>query len=391
MFRIPRVRRLATYSALAAAAAGALAGAFCAGLLLGREGRSSHSSVVDEAAALIKSRAQNPASASVLDAAAIRGMLSGLDDKWAAYYGVGQGTTSANSLQALLTGQYSGLGVWLRKQDGGARQILVASVTAGSPAASAGLQVGDRIVEVDGHDMRSADMDAVATTLRGQAGTSVDLEVADATGATREVRLVRVDLPASPVVTDTIAPGIVRIRIATFSTGVGAQVEAAQKAALASGARAIVLDLRGNPGGLLDEAVQVASVFLDGGPVVSLEGRSVPRAVLDASVGGDTRTPLAVLVDGGTASAAEVVAGALADRNRGVLVGSKTFGKGSVQQTTTLSDGSVLELTVATYLTPNGHAVDRVGIDPDVPIDADAPPGAAQDRAVALLDAITGT
>jgi carboxyl-terminal processing protease len=390
MLRIPRVRRLATYLTLAAATVGALAGAFCAGLVLGRGDHSERSSVVGQAAELIKSRGQNPSSTSELDAAAIRGMLSGLDDRWATYYGVGQGTASANSLQALLNGQYSGLGVWLRQQDSG-RQIVIASVTAGSPAATAGLQVGDRIVAVDGHDVSQDDMETIGAALRGQAGTAVDISVTNASGQARDVHMVRVDLPATPVTTDDIAPGIVRIRIGTFTAGVGKQVAAAQKAALAAGARAIVLDLRGNPGGLLDEAVASASVFLNGGTVVTLQGRSVSKTALTASAGGDTHTPLAVLVDGGTASAAEVVAGALSDRGRAVLVGTKTFGKGSVQQTTTLSDGSVLELTVATYQTPNGRVVDRIGITPDVVVDSDAASAVAQTRAIAVLDALTGS
>ena len=390
MFRIPRVRHLATYSALGVAVVGALAGAFCAGLLLGRDGTSHPSSVVDQAASLIRERAQASASADSLDDAAIRGMLAGIDDKWATYYGVGEGASSVSSLQALLSGQYSGLGVWLRNQSG-SRQVVIASVTAGSPAADAGLQVGDRITSVDGQDLRDADMDTIAASLRGKAGTSVALVVTNTSGTTQTVKLLRVDLPSTPVTTDLLAPGVVRIRIATFSAGVATQVAAAHTAALASGAKAIVLDLRGNPGGLLDEAVDTASVFLDGGTVVTLQGRSVPETTLRAAAGGDTHTPLAVLIDGGTASAAEVLTGALADRGRAVVVGSRSFGKGSVQQTTTLSDGSVLELTVATYRTPNGHAVEGVGIMPDVQIDPAASPTVVSDRAVALLQALVGS
>jgi carboxyl-terminal processing protease len=201
----------------------------------------------------------------------------------------------------------------------------------------------------------------------------------------------RVDLPTTPVTTDQIAPGIERIRIATFSKGVGAAVAAAVTSAKAAHVRGLVLDLRGNPGGLLDEAVSTASAFLDGGPVVSLHGRTVPEQTLDASRGGDTATPLAVLVDGGTASAAEVLAGALSDRGRGVLVGSKTFGKGSVQQLTRLKDGSELEITVAEYRTPNGRVVDGVGLTPDVQVDPQADPQVASDLAVSLLQGLIST
>jgi carboxyl-terminal processing protease len=192
------------------------------------------------------------------------------------------------------------------------------------------------------------------------------------------------------VTTSTDRQGITTIRIAMFSAGVGAAVQRADAQAHAAHATGIVLDLRGDPGGLLSEAVAAASVFLDGGPVVSLSGRTVPEHTLDAARGGDTATPLAVLVDGGTASAAEILAGALQDRGRGVLVGSRTFGKGSVQQVVPLSDGSSFELTVATYRTPDGHAVDGVGIEPDVTVPASAAPSVAADRAVQLLEALAG-
>jgi carboxyl-terminal processing protease len=384
-----RVRRLATRTAVAAGTLGALAGAFCGGLVVAGGGHhGDHGGVVDEAAQVIRSKADAGTSMSVLDSAAIRGMLSQLDDRWATYYGVGNDAGAVDSLQALLDGRYSGLGIWLRRADSGSRQVVVASVTAGSPAARAGLQVGDEIVAVDGQSVAGADTDAVAAALRGPSGSNVRLQLAETSGARRDVALARVDLPASPVSTQLLTPQIERIRIATFAKGVGADVAADVARARKTGVQAFVLDLRGNPGGLLDEAVRTASVFLNGGPVVSLQGRSVPFETLNASRGGDTTTPLAVLVDGGTASAAEVLSGALSDRGRAVLVGSKTFGKGSVQQVTHLSDGSVLELTVATYTTPDGAKVDGVGITPDVRVAPTESPEVAAERAVAILQAL---
>jgi carboxyl-terminal processing protease len=147
----------------------------------------------------------------------------------------------------------------------------------------------------------------------------------------------------------------------------------------------VVLDLRDNPGGLLDEAVAVASVFLDGGPVVSYERRDAKPRTLDAFEGGDTTTPLVVLVNPSTASAAEVVAGALQDRNRAVVVGTRTYGKGSVQEPSTLSDGSAIELTVGRYLTPSGRSLDGVGIEPDVIVPPGAAPEIAERRAIDVL------
>ena len=156
-----------------------------------------------------------------------------------------------------------------------------------------------------------------------------------------------------------------------FSRGVGDLVARALAADPADHAHGVLLDLRGDPGGLVDEAVKVAGAFLDGGRVVSYQERGASH-VLDAARGGDTTTPLVVLVDGGTASAAEIVAAALQDRDRAVIVGSRTFGKGSVQEPTTLSDGSAIEFTVGRYLTPSGRSIDGVGIEPDVAVPASA-------------------
>jgi len=146
-----------------------------------------------------------------------------------------------------------------------------------------------------------------------------------------------------------------------------------------------VLDLRGNPGGLLTEAVEVASAFLDGGAVVSYEKRGEPVRHLDAVGDGDTSVPLVVIVDSGTASAAEVVAGALQDRNRAVIVGTTTYGKGSVQEPHQLSDGSAIELTVGRYLTPSGRSLDGVGIEPDVEVSSRLGAATAEQRALEVL------
>jgi carboxyl-terminal processing protease len=147
----------------------------------------------------------------------------------------------------------------------------------------------------------------------------------------------------------------------------------------------VVLDLRGNPGGLLTEAVEVASQFLDGGAVVSYQRRGEPIVHLDALGHGNTAIPLVVLVDDGTASAAEVVAGALQDRNRAVIVGTHTYGKGSIQEPTTLSDGSAIEFTVGTYLTPSGRKLDGVGIEPDVLVSAKVGSVSTEERALEVL------
>ena len=380
-----------TGAALLAVGCGAAAvgGAFAGGVVVGRADRPAPS-VVDQAIAAIHAHADGSHATDELDAAAVRGLVSGLDDTWAAYYGVGADHASQNQLRALLDGRYSGLGVWLRRV-GSDRGIAVASVVTGSPAESAGIRPGDAILAVNGTDVSQESVDAVTDALAGPPGTRVAMLVRAANGTDRTVALARGDLPVSDVSSTPSTAGIVSIRVATFGGGSGAQVQRAVQKAAAEHAKGIVLDLRGDPGGLLSEAVSAASAFLDGGPVVQLSGRTVPKQTLDAQPGGDTTTPVAVLVDGGTASAAEILAGALRDRGRAVLIGSRTFGKGSVQRVVPLSDGSSFELTVATYSTPDGHAVDGVGIAPDIVVPATDPPAVASQRAVQVLKALGGS
>jgi carboxyl-terminal processing protease len=189
-------------------------------------------------------------------------------------------------------------------------------------------------------------------------------------------------------VSDTISGTVMVIKISAFSKGVGAQVKKLDAQARAKHLTGIVLDVRGNPGGLLDEAVQTASVFLNGGLVVSFDARGAAPVKMDAPSGGDTGTALAVLVDGSTASAAEVLTGALQDRSRAVVVGSRTFGKGSVQQPQSLSDGSAIEFTVGTYVTPAGRSLDGVGIEPDVVVAPGTSAAGAQAQAIDVLSGL---
>jgi carboxyl-terminal processing protease len=187
------------------------------------------------------------------------------------------------------------------------------------------------------------------------------------------------------VVVNRLQHSVLEVRVSDFTRGVGAEVRAALAADPAAHAGGVVLDLRDDPGGLVNEAVSVAGAFLDGGPVVSYQQRSAGLTTLDATPHGDVATPLVVLVDGNTASAAEIVTGALQDRGRAVVIGSRTYGKGSVQEPTTLSDGSAIEFTVGRYLTPSGRALDGVGIEPDLAIDPSAAPAVAERRALEVL------
>ncbi|MFD8591949.1 S41 family peptidase [Streptomyces sp. NPDC059637] len=320
------------------------------------------------------------------DPEAAEELVSRSGDRWAAFYTARE----YEGLRRSLDGRYVGVGLWVRRTaDGG---VEVCRVQPGGPAAGGGVRVGDRLRAVDGTRTGGLSVTEVVALLRGEAGSRVELELRRGERA-REVTLERAVLATEEVSVERMGGRVTRIRIASFTKGVGGQVrealEGAGAARGAAGGGGVVLDLRGNSGGLVAEAVSVASAFLDGGLVATYDVRGSQR-VLDADEGGDTATPLVVLVDGGTMSAAELLAGALQDRGRAVLVGSRTFGKGSVQMPSTLSDGSVVEQTVGHYRTPSGRSVDGAGVVPDLKVPAAAEPAAADAKAVTVLSGLGG-
>jgi carboxyl-terminal processing protease len=282
-------------------------------------------------------------------------------DRWAAVYSEGE----YEEFQEALDGEYTGVGLWARREADG--RIEVTRVQSGSPAAEAGIRKGDRLRSVDGEKVDGRPVTEVVSLLRGDAhdapaGTSVRLGLERGTHAwSRTLRRAR--LSTDSVTVRRLPGDVLVIRIAAFTKGAGDAVRTAVRQAPAGAG--IVLDLRGNSGGLVTEAVTTASAFLDGGLVATYDIDGEQRA-LHADAGGDTTRPLVALVDGGTMSAAEMLTGALQDRGRAVVVGSRTFGKGSVQMPTRLPDGSVAELTVGHYRTPSGHSVDGRGITPDL-------------------------
>ncbi|MDG9721065.1 S41 family peptidase [Streptomyces sp. DH24] len=288
-------------------------------------------------------------------------------DRWAAIYSEGE----YEEFEETLDGQYTGVGLWARRERDG--RVEVTKVKSGSPAAEAGIRAGDRLRSVDGHRVEGRPVTEVVALLRGDAtdadaGTTVRLGLERGTRAWTET-LRRARLTTDSVTVRTLPGGVTVIKVAAFTKGTGKQVRTAVRRAPA--AAGVVLDLRGNSGGLVTEAVTAASAFLDGGLVATYDVDGAQRA-LHAEPGGDTGRPLVTLVDGGTMSAAELLTGALQDRGRAVVVGSRTFGKGSVQMPSRLPDGSVAELTVGHYRTPSGRGVDGRGITPDLEADRDA-------------------
>ncbi|MFI6205349.1 S41 family peptidase [Streptomyces sp. NPDC051041] len=282
-------------------------------------------------------------------------------DRWAAVYSQDE----YEEFEEALDGAYTGVGLWARRERDG--RIEVTRVRSGSPAADAGIRPGDLLRSVDGERVDGRPVTEVLALLRGDtagesAGTTVTLGLRRGTRVWTET-LRRARLSTDPVTVRELPGGVTVIRVAAFTKGSGDQVRDAVRRAQAG--TGIVLDLRGNSGGLVAEAVTAASAFLDGGLVATYDVDGEQRA-LHAGGGGDTDRPLVALVDGGTMSAAELLTGALQDRGRAVVVGSRTFGKGSVQMPSRLPDGSVAELTVGHYRTPSGRGVDGRGITPDL-------------------------
>ncbi|MEU8343854.1 S41 family peptidase [Spirillospora sp. NPDC048832] len=351
-------------------------------------------SVLDEAATKIGRSAAEPVGRGELDRAAIEGMLRGLGDRWAHYYPARE----YDDVEGRLTGRYSGVGLWLGSTGGGdggdgtGARTVVASVQPGTAAARAGVRAGDVIAAVGSARVDGWDVSRVAEALRGRPGESVELTV-ERDRRTERFHLVRTPVPGGDVTVTDLPDHARRIRVGAFSRGTGREVRDAVTGRSPSGrpTGGVLLDLRGNPGGLLDEAVETASAFLAGGPVVTYEPRGRPAQRRTVTAPGDAGTPLVVLVDAGTASAAEIVAGSLRDRDRAVIVGSRTYGKGSVQEPIGLADGSVIELTVGRYRTPGGRNLDGVGIEPDVAVSADRPPDVAERRARTVLHGLRAT
>jgi carboxyl-terminal processing protease len=300
-----------------------------------------------------------------LTRAALEGMLKSLDPhsdflKADAY----------RELREEMDGKFGGIGIQIEQRDG---RIVVIAPIADTPSERAGVRRGDQIVKVDGQPIEKLRMDKIIDRLRGKPGTKVKVGLyRPATKATIELTLTREIIKVESVRDPRmLSEGIGYIQLTQFSERTGAEFGQALKQLQAQGAKALVLDLRNNPGGLLDAAVDVAEPFFKPDElIVYTKGRTADsRQELRAgpSAGG-LNLPVAVLVNSGTASAAEIVAGALKDTARAVVVGETTFGKGSVQAIFRLKNGEALRLTTARYYTPSGVSIHEKGIEPQVPV-----------------------
>jgi len=293
---------------------------------------------------------------------AIQGMLMGLDP-----HSLYMTRDAFKSLQDTTKGEFSGLGIEVGMENG---YVKVISPIDGSPAEAAGLQSGDIILKLDNVPAKGMSLNEAIDIMRGPKGSDIDLTIGR-TGQSQpfEVTLVRDTIKVASVRERWLENGYGYIRVAQFQRRTGTDVrEALQKLQSEEKLKGLVLDLRNNPGGILRSSVDVASLFLNGGTVVYTEGRvedadvSYSADPLDITDG----IPIVVLINQGSASASEIVAGALQDHSRAVIMGTESFGKGSVQTVLPLSDSRAIKLTTALYFTPNGRSIQAEGIVPDI-------------------------
>ena len=297
---------------------------------------------------------------------AIRGMVGELDP-----HSSFMDKDEFEDLKIATEGNYSGIGVEVTAEEG---VLTVIAPLDDSPAARAGIRPGDAILAIDGQLLRNEPLDEAIKRIRGEPGTVVKLGIGrEPLPQPLELSIERAVVSVHSVRFNMLEPGYGYLRISQFSETTGPDTLAAIRALEnESGGklRGLVLDLRNNPGGVLDAAVEVSDAFLEDGTIVSAEGRSAEsRFHMEAMEGDLARgAPIAVLVNEGSASAAEIVAGALRDNGRAKLLGQKTFGKGSVQTVLPLEDGQALKLTTSRYFTPSGVSIHERGIEPDVPL-----------------------
>ena len=347
------------------------------------EDRALRAEVIDS----IQDNFYKPVDEDGLEDASLKGIVDSLEDPFSHYLT----PREARQFNESVSGEFEGVGMNVEEDR---RGLKVLRVFDGSPAAHAGIRDGDFILAVNGRSIAGVNSEVATSRIKGPSGTSVQLRVytpgADETRSV-EVRRERIEVPVATgriVERDGRRLGVAELL--SFSSGAHGLLRREVDELLEKGAEGIVLDLRGNGGGLLSEAVLVSSIFIEDGEIVSVRGRARPERTQDAEGDAiDGEVPVVVLVDGGSASASEIVTGALRDRERGTVVGTKTFGKGLVQEVEQLSNGGVLDITVANYYLPGGETIGRGGIKPEVRAEDD--PDTDRDEALPVaLDVLAG-
>jgi carboxyl-terminal processing protease len=336
--------------------------------------------VVDEALKRIAKDYYRPIPTSQLANASISGVVASLGDRFSHYL------SPSEYHEFDSPPHFTGIGVSVGPELTGGRALLIARVFNSSPAARAGLKPGDLIVAVNGRKLAGTSASAAVALIKGPPGTDVRLGIEGPPGAHAGHGALSTVKITRAVVSEPVVESVTRtvhgvklgvVALATFSPGAHAEVREAVEHELTAGARGIVLDLRGNGGGLVEEAQLIASIFIPKGTIVTTRGRTQPTEVIVATGGAiPTSVPMVVLVDANTASSAEIVTAALQDHRRATVVGTHTFGKGVFQEEEPLSNGGALDITVGEYFTPNGRNLggggvkEGAGITPEVEVPA---------------------
>ena len=267
-------------------------------------------------------------------------------------------------------GQFGGLGIEITKEKD---YVLIVAPIEDTPAYRAGLKAGDRIIAIEGESTADMSIMDAVKRLRGEPGTQVTITVMrEGWEKPKDITITREIIQVKTVKWRELEDGLGYIKITSFNLQTyGGMIDALKALDKSNHLKGLILDLRNNPGGLLDVCVKVADLFLDGGVVVQIKGRAKGQSSIErATPGGYTDFPMVVLVNSGSASASEIVAGALQDNKRAIVVGVRTFGKGSVQTILPLSDGAGLKLTTAKYFTPSGRDIQAKGIEPNIVVEA---------------------
>ncbi|MDI6715463.1 MAG: S41 family peptidase [Actinomycetota bacterium] len=297
---------------------------------------------------------------------AVRGMIEALDDPFSHY----MDRKHFDMFQEQTSGHFDGVGIELSQSKD--KQLMVYMPIEGTPAYKAGIKAGDIIIKVNNKSTEKMGLDEAVKLIRGKRGTTVTLTIhREGVKEPLVFKLVREQIKIPNVFSKKIDDDIGYIRLHEFNEDTTNDIKSQVDKLKSQHVKGLILDLRNNPGGLLEEAVGLASLWIDSGPIVRIKSRSGNIESREALGGADTKTPLVVLVNKGSASASEIVSGALQDYGRAVIVGETTFGKASVQTVVNLEDGSAVLLTTDKYLTPKGRMIHKKGIKPDVVVKFD--------------------
>jgi len=310
---------------------------------------------------VVKSRYVEDIPVETLVAGSIKGMVGSLNDPHSVY----MDPKMFKEFMIETEGYFGGVGIVIGTKN---KELIVVAPIEGTPGEQAGIKSGDVIVKIDGQETNDLALDEAVSKIRGPEGSKVVLTI-KRNEEFKDYTLTRSNIQIKTVAGKMLDNNIGYIRLSMFNESTGNDFIHKLQELEGQGMKALVLDLRDNPGGLLDESVKVAGQFVPKGPIVSVVTRDGRREVHSSSLV-QPKYPLAILINGGSASASEIVAGAAQDTGVGTLIGTKTYGKGSVQTMIRLDEGAAIKLTVAKYLTPSDRSINGVGIEPDVKVES---------------------